>query len=134
MAFRKQYRSAKGVTIDMEIFKQANENTKALGNLGGPNNVNAKGDFIDAKGNVIKKREEIVRQHYRQDLPKVKEQSIRTKLHEEPKLKDQKLDNDEVFVSPEVAIKKIQEEAASSGPTSLSDIKPKRKAKKKTQE
>ena len=44
-----QYRSARGKTLDMSTLMSKNEKTRAVGNM----KVNARGDTIDAKGNVI---------------------------------------------------------------------------------
>lgn len=43
------YRSAMGKTVDMASLMARNENTRAVGNM----NVNARGDTIDANGNII---------------------------------------------------------------------------------
>ena len=43
------YRTAMGKTVDMASLVKRNEHTRAVGNM----SVNARGDTIDAKGNVI---------------------------------------------------------------------------------
>ena len=46
---KKIYKTAKGVTVDMGQLRLQNEHVRAVGNMG----VNARGDRIDAQGNVI---------------------------------------------------------------------------------
>ena len=45
----KIYRTAKGLKVDMGQLRLQNEHVRAVGNMG----VNARGDRIDAHGNVI---------------------------------------------------------------------------------
>jgi len=44
-----KYRSAKGKMIDMSALATQNERVKAVGNM----KVNARGDIIDASGNIV---------------------------------------------------------------------------------
>ena len=44
-----KYRSAKGKEIDMGALASKNERVKAVGNM----KVNARGDIIDAQGNIV---------------------------------------------------------------------------------
>ena len=53
---RKIYKSAMGKTVDMGSLLLQNENTRAVGNM----NVNARGDKLDADGNVISTRSQQV--------------------------------------------------------------------------
>ena len=55
----------RGQSIDMDALFNANKNVPAVGNM----QVNANGDVIDSKGNIIKKKEQRVREYYR-DNPK----------------------------------------------------------------
>ena len=54
-----------GQTIDIDALFTANKNVPAIGNM----NVNANGDVIDSRGNVVKKKEDRVREYY-QNNPK----------------------------------------------------------------
>jgi hypothetical protein len=45
-----KYRTALGKVVDMSILSAKNEKTRAVGNM----SVNARGDTIDSKGNIIK--------------------------------------------------------------------------------
>ena len=57
---RKTYRTAQGKPIDMDMLRQRNELTPAVGNA----RVNARGDEIGAGGKIIRKREDVLRDYY----------------------------------------------------------------------
>lgn len=54
------YRTALGKSVDMAALQTRNERTRAVGNM----SVNARGDTIDAFGNVIKPVTEKVNEKY----------------------------------------------------------------------
>jgi len=58
-------RTNRGQSIDMDSLLSANKSIPAVGNM----KVNANGDVIDGKGNIVKRNEERVREYYR-DNPK----------------------------------------------------------------
>ena len=55
----KTYRTANGKQVDFGALLLANEKAPALGNM----NVNARGDLIDAEGNITKSREDLMREY-----------------------------------------------------------------------
>jgi len=57
---KKQHRSMRGKTVDMDLLRKRNELTPAVGNA----RVNARGDELGPGGQIVKKREEIVKEHY----------------------------------------------------------------------
>ena len=57
---RKIYKSMQGKQIDMDLLRQRNELTPAVGNA----RVNARGDQLGAGGKIIKKREDVIAEHY----------------------------------------------------------------------
>lgn len=57
---RKQYRSMQGKSIDMDMLRQKNELTPAVGNA----RVNARGDELGPGGQIIKKREDVLKEYY----------------------------------------------------------------------
>lgn len=57
----KVYKTASGQTVDMERLRLMNETTQAVGNM----HVNARGDEIDSEGTVIRTRNEVMREHYK---------------------------------------------------------------------
>jgi len=61
---RKQYKTMQGVSIDMDLLRQRNELTPAVGNV----RVNARGDELGPGGKIIKKREEVLRDYYEDNV------------------------------------------------------------------
>jgi hypothetical protein len=61
------YRTARGAILDMDRLKLANETTVAVGN----NRVNARGDQLDENGNVVRPKDQIMSQHYKQGMGNV---------------------------------------------------------------
>lgn len=66
MAERKVYRSMQGKQIDMETLAARNETMPAVGNV----RMNARGDELGPGGIVVRKREDIVSDMYKQQNPK----------------------------------------------------------------
>lgn len=59
---KKVYRTANGKNIDMDLLRQRNELTPAVGNA----RVNARGDQLGPGGQIIRKREDILKDFYEQ--------------------------------------------------------------------
>jgi len=57
---KKQYRSMRGKSVDIDLLRKRHELTPAVGNA----RVNARGDELGAGGAIIKKREEVIQEHY----------------------------------------------------------------------
>ena len=70
---RKLYRTMQGRMVDIEKLRATNENVKAVGNM----NVNARGDVLGAGGQVIKSKEEQMKEYY--DAPKGQVSDARTR-------------------------------------------------------
>jgi hypothetical protein len=66
MAERKVYRSMQGKQVDMETLAARNETMPAVGNV----RMNARGDELGPGGTVVRKREDIVNDIYKQQNPK----------------------------------------------------------------
>jgi hypothetical protein len=66
MAERKVYRSMQGKEVNMETLAARNETMPAVGNV----RMNARGDELGPGGVVVRKREDIVNDHYKQQNPK----------------------------------------------------------------
>lgn len=60
------YRTAQGKSLDLEKLKLQNEMTPAIGNM----RINARGDQLGAGGEVVKRREEMLDQHYQRNIVK----------------------------------------------------------------
>lgn len=61
-AGKKQHRSMRGKIVDMDLLRKRNELTPAVGNA----KVNARGDELGPGGQIVRKREDIVKEHYAQ--------------------------------------------------------------------
>ena len=59
---KKQHTSMRGKQVDMDLLRKRNELTPAVGNA----KVNARGDELGPGGEIIRKREAIVQEHYAQ--------------------------------------------------------------------
>tara|TARA_E500000178_G_scaffold65922_1_gene63166 strand:- start:2408 stop:2797 length:390 start_codon:yes stop_codon:yes gene_type:complete len=71
---RKIYKSMQGKQVDMDLLRQRNELTPAVGNA----KVNARGDELGPGGKIIKKREEVLRDFYEDNVaPTEFEQSVK---------------------------------------------------------
>jgi hypothetical protein len=60
MAGRKTYKTMQGKTVDMDMLRQRHELTPAVGNA----KVNARGDQLGPGGEIVRKREEMVKEYY----------------------------------------------------------------------
>jgi outer membrane biosynthesis protein TonB len=58
---QKVYKSMQGKTVDIDLLRKKNELTPAVGNA----RVNARGDELGPGGAIIKKREDIVNEYYK---------------------------------------------------------------------
>jgi len=56
------YRTAQGKMLNMDNLRLQHEKERAVGNMG----VNARGDQIDNKGNIVRGRNDLVRDRYNQ--------------------------------------------------------------------
>ena len=66
MAERKVYRTMQGREINMEELAQRNSTMPAVGNA----RMNARGDELGPGGVIVRKREDIVNDHYNKQNPK----------------------------------------------------------------
>jgi hypothetical protein len=57
---RKQYKTMQGKAVDMDLLRQKNELTQAVGNA----RVNARGDELGPGGKIIKRREDVLKDFY----------------------------------------------------------------------
>jgi hypothetical protein len=60
MAKKREYRTMRGRVVDMDLLQKKHELTPAVGNA----KMNARGDEIGPGGKIVRKREDIVREHY----------------------------------------------------------------------
>ena len=57
---KRVYRSANGKIVDMDLLRQRNELTPAVGNA----RVNARGDELGPGGKIVRSREEVLKDFY----------------------------------------------------------------------
>jgi len=72
---KKVYRSANGKIVDMDMLRQRNELTPAVGNA----RVNARGDELGKGGQIVRKREEVLRDYYESSQASVQDEVIARK-------------------------------------------------------
>ena len=68
------HRSMRGKTIDMDMLRQRNELTPAVGNV----RVNARGDELGPGGKILRKREQVLQDYYDKS-PKMEDETRVTK-------------------------------------------------------
>tara|TARA_R110000868_G_scaffold261207_1_gene519272 strand:+ start:303 stop:605 length:303 start_codon:yes stop_codon:yes gene_type:complete len=76
---RKVHRSANGKIVDMDLLRQRNELTPAVGNA----RVNARGDQLGEGGKIIRKKEELLKDYYQSNPGVREEQSVAQATPEE---------------------------------------------------
>ena len=59
----KTYTSIKGKQVDMEKLAMKNETVPAVGNL----RVNARGDELGAGGKIVRTREQVLQEYYKEN-------------------------------------------------------------------
>ena len=74
---RKVYRTMQGKAVDMDLLRQRNELTPAVGNA----RVNARGDELGPGGKIVKKREDVVKEYYKsQPVEQVQDRHYKIQL------------------------------------------------------
>lgn len=68
----KIYKTANGKQIDLDLLRKRNELTPAVGNY----KVNARGDQLGPGGKIIRKREDVIREHYESQNNTVRDEVI----------------------------------------------------------
>lgn len=89
---RKQYRTSKGAFVDIDALRIENERTIAVGNM----RTNANGDVLGKGGKVVRKRDEIAKQYYKDNPRAVKHASIKDRIVEEDRTEEQEEDQDDL--------------------------------------
>jgi len=70
---RKVYKSMQGKQIDMDLLRQRNELTPAVGNA----KVNARGDELGSGGQIVRKKEEVLKDYYASSQGVVDEHAVK---------------------------------------------------------
>ena len=95
---RKQYQTARGVPVNIDDMDQ---DTLAIGNLGGGANINARGDILGKAGKVVQPREEVIAKYYAEALPETARQPLSQEIKTEEPVE---------FLSPSEAIEELQKQ------------------------
>ena len=77
---QKVYKTMQGKQVDMDLLRKRNELTPAVGNA----RVNARGDELGPGGKIVRKREEVLEDYYRDHPQKVADVKVKAPA-EEPK-------------------------------------------------
>lgn len=128
----KTYRTAQGKSLDIEKLRLQNELIPAIGNM----RVNARGDQLGPGGKVVKNREEMVNQHYQNNLStktkknvaeadviptkggkskrveKIEPSNTQLDMASKPVVKKEELPIEDDFVDPEIKTADIKSEVA----------------------
>lgn len=70
---RKVYRTMQGKTVDMDLLRQRNELTPAVGNA----KVNARGDELGPGGKIVRPKEEVLKDYYAASQGVKEEQAVK---------------------------------------------------------
>ena len=70
---KRMYRTMQGRMVDIEKLRATNEGVRAIGNM----NVNARGDVLGRGGQVIKAKEQVMREYYEQPKGRASDTPIR---------------------------------------------------------
>jgi len=82
----------RGKTVNMELLRKKNELTPAMGNA----RVNARGDLLGPAGKIIKKREDIVKEHYAKTARDERGTATPSKSVAQPQINEEDLTTDEL--------------------------------------
>jgi len=83
---KRMYRTMQGRMVDIEKLRAANETVQAVGNM----NVNARGDVLGPSGQIVTKKETVIKKYYEQPRGMVDDTPARAKPAPAPKTPPQK--------------------------------------------
>jgi len=72
---KRMYRTMQGRMVDIEKLRAANESVRAVGNM----NVNARGDVLGPRGQIVTSKAEVMQKYYEQPKGKVDDTPARAK-------------------------------------------------------
>ena len=86
---RKTYKTMTGKVVDMDLLRQKNELTVAVGNA----KVNARGDELGPGGKIIRTREQVMREHYENNPGTPVEDTVKrnAEANEETEVEDEEV-------------------------------------------
>ena len=77
---KKMYRTMQGRMVDIEKLRSANEGVQAVGNM----NVNARGDVLGARGQIVMPKAEVIKKYYEQPKGMVDDTPTKNKPTQAP--------------------------------------------------
>ena len=83
---KRMYRTMQGRMVDIEKLRAANETVQAVGNM----NVNARGDVLGPSGQIVTKKETVIKKYYEQPRGMVDDTPARAKPAPAPRTPTQK--------------------------------------------
>ena len=84
----KVYKTMQGKTVDMDMLRKRNEMTPAVGNA----RVNARGDELGAGGQIVRKKEDVVKEYYENSKGVADEPAVRQSTSDQTELDDNSKD------------------------------------------
>jgi hypothetical protein len=93
---KKVYRSMQGKIVDLDRLIKRNELTPAVGNA----RVNARGDELGPGGQIVRKREEVVREYYEGNRPVADEVPVKSDVTIAEKTELEEFDNEPIPPKP----------------------------------
>ena len=101
---RKTYKTMRGKMVDMDLLQARNELTPAVGNA----RVNARGDELGPGGQIIRKREEVVREYYEGNRPVADEVPVKSDVTTAEKTELEEFDNEPIPPKPATMLAKAK--------------------------
>jgi len=93
---KKVYRSMQGKIVDLDRLIKRNELTPAVGNA----RVNARGDELGPGGQIVRKREEVVREYYEGNRPVADEVPVKSDITTAEKTEMEEFDKEPIPPKP----------------------------------
>jgi hypothetical protein len=81
---QKIYKSMQGKQIDMDMLRKRNELTPAVGNA----RINARGDELGPGGQIIRKKEDVLKDYYENSKGVADESPVRRSVNQDDWLED----------------------------------------------
>jgi len=110
---KRQYRSANGKVVDMDLLRQRNELTPAVGNA----RVNARGDELGPGGKIIRKREDVLKDYYETKQARVQDEVITSRNTVQDEVVETKKTTSKKKAAPKVdePVESVDDAGAASG-------------------
>jgi len=89
----KTYKSMQGKIVDIDLLRQRNELTPAVGNA----RVNARGDELGRGGAIVRTREEILKDYYNSNVGMPSERPLKKQTSEQKLPQDVHQEQDDVI-------------------------------------